>query len=75
MIAFNKMDRVDDPVVLRHLAMRYPHVVFLSRTRGQGIAELEEVILTVLRSRWQDVAVILPLSAGDLVAECMPAAK
>ena len=68
-IAFNKMDRVDDPVVLRHLAQRYPHVVFLTAREGRGIAELEEVLLTVFRSRWQDIAILLPLSAGDLVAE------
>ncbi len=68
-IAFNKMDRVDDPAVLHHLANRYPHVVFLTARTGEGIAELEEVIVTVLRSRWQHVAALLPLSAGDLVAE------
>lgn len=68
-MAFNKMDRVDDPVVLRHLANRYPHVVFLCARDGQGIAEMEEVIVTVLRSHWQNVDAVLPLSAGNLVAE------
>ncbi len=68
-IAFNKMDRVDDPVVLHHLAHRYPHVVFLAAREARGIAELEEVLLTVFRSSWQDIALLLPLSAGDLVAE------
>jgi len=68
-IAFNKMDRVDDPVVLHHLAHRYPHVVFLTARESRGIDKLEEVLLTVLRSGWQDIAILLPLSAGDLVAE------
>jgi len=68
-MAFNKMDRVDDPVVLRHLATRYPHVVFLVAREAKGVEEMEEVIVTVLRSRWRDIDISLPLSAGDLVAE------
>jgi GTP-binding protein HflX len=68
-MAFNKMDQVDEPELLEHLTARYPHVVFLSARAGRGIAELEEQITVVLRARWQSVDVTLPLSAGDLVAE------
>ena len=68
-MAFNKMDQVDDPVVLRHLAARYPYVVFLSAGKGEGIEGLEQEILTVLRAQWQDVHATLPLAAGGLVAE------
>ncbi|HEY3378260.1 MAG TPA: GTPase HflX [Armatimonadota bacterium] len=68
-MAFNKMDEVEDPALLRTLATRYPYRVFLSARRGEGMDELEREIVTLLRSRWQDVDARLPLSAGDLVAE------
>jgi len=68
-MAFNKMDEVEDEVILRHLAGSYPHVVFLTAKQGRGIEELEETIVEVLRSNWQTVDLTLPLSAGDLVAE------
>ncbi len=68
-MAFNKMDQVEDPVVLRHLAERYPHVVYLEARTGRGLDTLEAMIVTVLREQWQEVDITLPLSAGDLVAE------
>jgi len=68
-MAFNKMDEVEDETILRHLAGQYPHVVFLSAKRGRGIEELERAIVEVFRASWQAVELTLPLSAGDLVAE------
>ncbi|HOS44501.1 MAG TPA: GTPase HflX [Armatimonadota bacterium] len=68
-MAFNKVDQVEDMDVLRHLAARYPYSVFLEAKRGKGLVELEDAIVAVLRSRWQDVDLTLPLAAGDLVAE------
>ncbi|OPZ81495.1 MAG: GTPase HflX [bacterium ADurb.Bin429] len=68
-MAFNKMDEVEEPELLAHLAARYPHVVFLAAKKGRGIEELEDMITAVLRERWQPVDAVLPLTAGDLVAE------
>ncbi|MHB9132757.1 MAG: GTPase HflX [Armatimonadota bacterium] len=68
-MAFNKMDQVEDPLVTRHLALRYPYPVFLSANKGEGIDELENTLLDIIRAQWQDVDATLPLSAGDLVAE------
>ena len=68
-MAFNKMDQVEDPLLLRQLAERYPYVVFLSAQRGEGLAELEGEIVAVLRARCQDLDIVLPLAAGALVAE------
>ena len=68
-MAFNKMDQVDDPALLRQLASRYPYHVFLSASRGEGLSELGEMIMTVLRAEWQTVDVVLPLAAGILLAE------
>lgn len=68
-MAFNKMDAVDDPAMLKQLAERYPYVVFLSAKKAEGIDALEAEIVTVLRARWQDIDAVLPLSAGALVAE------
>jgi len=68
-MAFNKMDQVDDEIILRHLAGNYPHVVFLAAKQNQGLDELEQTIIEVLRSGWQSVDLRLPLSAGDLTAE------
>ncbi len=68
-MAFNKIDTVEEPELLEHLASRYPHVVFLSAKKGVGITELEEMITAVLRERWHAVDTFLPLSSGDLVAE------
>lgn len=68
-MAFNKMDAVDDPVALKRLAGRYPYVVFLAARAGEGMEQLEQEIITVLQSRWRDVNAVLPLSASQLVAE------
>jgi GTP-binding protein HflX len=68
-MAFNKMDQVEDPDIVRRLAERYPYVVFLAARENEGLTDLEEEIVTVLRSRWQDVDASLPLTAGILVAE------
>lgn len=68
-MAFNKMDEVEDPLVISRLAARYPYVIFLEARNGKGIDELEEEIAEILRSRWLEVDLQLPLSAGDLVAE------
>ncbi|HEX2951583.1 MAG TPA: GTPase HflX [Armatimonadota bacterium] len=68
-MAFNKMDQVEDPLLLKRLATRYPYAVFLTARKGEGMEELEQEIITVLRSRWQDIHVRLPLSASQLVAE------
>lgn len=68
-MAFNKMDQVDDEMVLRRLAERYPFVVFLSARKGEGMATLEQEIVTVLRSRWGQVNAHLPHAASELVAE------
>ena len=68
-MAFNKMDQLEEPAVLYRLAERYPHVVYLEARQGKGLTELEETIKRVLRSRWQTLDVRLPLSASALVAE------
>lgn len=68
-MAFNKMDAVDDVQLLEHLAERFPHVVYLSARKGEGLAELEAEIVRVVRSGWETLTVTLPNSAGDLVAE------
>ena len=68
-MAFNKMDQVEDPSLVELIAQRYPHIVFLAARRGEGIDALEDVIVTVLRSGWADVDARLPLAAGELVAE------
>jgi GTP-binding protein HflX len=68
-MAFNKMDQVEEPRLVQQLAARYPFVVFLSAKQGDGLEALEAEIVTVLHSRWQALDVLLPLSAGALVAE------
>ena len=68
-MAFNKIDQVEDLDVLRQLAQRFPHSVFLEAKTGEGIADLGEVMLRTLREAWRDVNATLPLSSGDLVAE------
>jgi len=68
-MAFNKLDAVDDVQMLHTLAARFPNVVFLSARKGTGLAELEAEIVRVVRSNWETLTVTLPHSAGDLVAE------
>ncbi len=68
-MAFNKMDAVDDVQLLEHLAERFPHVVYISARKGEGLAELEAEIVRVVRSSWETLTVTLPHSAAGLVAE------
>lgn len=68
-MAFNKMDQVEEPAVLQQLARRYPFHVFIVAREGKGIEALEAAILATLRTRWREVDAVLPLSAGSIIAE------
>lgn len=68
-LAFNKMDLVDDPDACTTYAERSPHSVFMSARSNSGLRELESAIIAILHEQWQDVDVILPAAASQLVAE------
>ena len=69
LIAFNKMDQVDDAEALQLHASRFPDVVFLSAISGAGLTELETAIVKVLRSKWRELDIALPLKESAIVAE------
>jgi GTP-binding protein HflX len=68
-MAFNKVDQVEDMELLTRLAARYPHHVFLVAQQGRGIDALEAQIVQMLRERLRSVNLALPLTASGLVAE------
>ena len=63
----NKVDRVEDPMVLTSLTTRFPDAVLLSARTGQGIEHLEQVFTDSLAARVSRELYRLPQSRGDLV--------
>jgi GTPase len=68
-LAFNKLDSVEDDSAIRAWAERRPHCVFIVAKTGLGLEQLEREIVTILHEQWRDVDVVLPAAASQLVAE------
>src|SRR5690606_15628935 len=66
---FNKIDLVRDPAELAPLRARYPDAVLISARTGAGLPELEDRLQQHLASFEQHVQILLPHTAGHLLAE------
>jgi len=68
--AFNKMDRPFDEDAVRRLAEEMPHTVLISALKKQGIDELYDKVIEVIRSLLVPVEMLIPYAESSLVQEC-----
>ncbi len=66
-VVVNKCDAAD-PLVIGRLRRREKHAVFVSARTGEGLAELTELVEAELPRPDVEVRVLVPWSAGQLVA-------
>jgi GTP-binding protein HflX len=69
LMTFNKIDIVDDLELLHNLASRYPNKVFIAAGKGEGLHELGDAIMNMLRASWIDIDDEIPMKASILSAE------
>lgn len=65
---FNKIDRADDPHLLRRLRRRYPHAVFVSARTGEGLDLLRQRLAEALQERLSRMDLLVPHERYDVVA-------
>jgi GTP-binding protein HflX len=69
LMTFNKVDIVDDLELLHNLASRYPNKVFIAAGKGEGLHELGDAIMNMLRASWVDINDEIPMKSSILSAE------
>ncbi len=68
LIAFNKVDALDDCAVLGALQERYPDAAFVSALRGIGLKDLRRDLLAVIERDYVEREVYIPVTAPKVVA-------
>ncbi|MEM4408954.1 MAG: GTPase HflX [Candidatus Caldarchaeum sp.] len=68
--AFNKCDRLSDQSFLRDLVSKTPYSVAISALRGEGLGELLDVMVKMIRSFLTPVVALIPYEHAGLVQEC-----
>lgn len=67
---FNKIDRLEDPTMLRALVAEWPDSVGISATEGTGMSDFQALLVKMIESHLAPVKVLLPYSESGLVDEC-----
>jgi len=70
LMAFNKLDRLEDRSLLPVLSAQHPHSVFLSAMRGINILGLKEALLTMVRKGFADIVVKIPPVEQSAISRC-----
>jgi GTP-binding protein HflX len=68
--AFNKADLVDDPFLRRRLLGEWPNSVVISAKSGDGMDNLMEAIIRIVKSLLTFVKALVPYSEASLVQDC-----
>ncbi len=74
-VAFNKIDKIEDPAVLNGLRRHFPDAAFISVHTGEGLDELLERMGELVSGGSAVREVWLPQSAGDSIARLHRHAK
>ena len=67
-MVFNKVDNVEDPLVLMALRHHFPEAAFVSVRTGEGMEELIERISAFVADDITTVDLLIPQSRADLIA-------
>ena len=68
LMVFNKVDKMEDPLVLMALRHHFPEAVFISVRTGEGMDELIERISKFVADDITTVDLLIPQSRSDLIA-------
>ncbi|MGE5653361.1 MAG: GTPase HflX [Bacillota bacterium] len=68
LLAFNKIDRLENPFLAQGLLRDYPKGVLISATEGDGLAQLLEKIAQELSGKRERVHLLIPYHRGELLA-------
>jgi len=68
LMVFNKVDKVEDPLVLMALRHHFPEAAFISVRTGEGMDELIELISRFVADDITTVDLQIPQSRADLIA-------
>lgn len=69
--ALNKIDRIEDPTVLKKLRVKFPRTVNLSALKKEGFEELMELMVEELQKRRKVVSLRIPQKDYAVVSEIM----
>lgn len=64
-LAFNKIDRLEDRKILYAVRERYPDALFVSALRGIGLEQLKERIIDRLKQKKTEVELHIPLENAE----------
>jgi GTP-binding protein HflX len=68
LLVLNKVDRVNDPSLLAVLENHHPQAVEISAVKRQGLDDLRDAVITMLRADFVDTEVDVPASNGRVLA-------
>lgn len=66
--ALNKADRLPDPALAAQIAAQFPRSIAISAAKGQGIADLLEMMRRELYETYTPIDLWLPYSQGQLIS-------
>ncbi|MBC8104207.1 MAG: GTPase HflX [Cytophagales bacterium] len=67
---FNKADLVEDQYALRAQVASTPNAVYIAATKREGMAALMDRIVATIQSLVETMALAIPYSRSELVAQC-----
>jgi GTP-binding protein HflX len=68
LVAFNKIDALEDRSLIKGLKKRYPEAVFVSALRGIGLSQLKERLLETVESHFVEHELCLPVTAQSTIS-------
>ena len=69
LVAFNKIDALDDRTLLRRLRRNHPEAVFISALRGIGIETLKDELLALIEQDYVERVAYIPVGEPEAIAQ------
>jgi len=69
LVAFNKIDALDNRTLLRRLRRNHPDAVFISALRGIGLETLKEELLALIEQDYVERLAYIPVSEPEAIAQ------
>lgn len=68
LLVFNKVDNVEEPVIINAVRQQYENAAFVSALRGIGLIDLEKKLLSVIERDFVERIVYVPVSEGKTIS-------
>jgi len=69
LVAFNKIDALEDRTLLRRLRRNHPDAAFISALRGIGLETLKEELLALIEQDYVERLAYIPVSEPEAIAQ------